>query len=144
MRFGLSLPPHQGGLRIALMHMQGDRSLIVEEFCINRPAPVTLPDARSEQRFASNLESFGQRAGLRRAHDALARGGLRYAYVDDDVIAYVRETREERLLCLASRAAHDPIRLPVRAEETLYGDDPEDDMFPADGPSFHVWRLTNG
>jgi alpha-glucosidase len=90
------------------------------------------------------FDEYRRLVGLRRTHPALARGGLRYAYVDDDVIAYVRETPEERLLCLASRAAHDPIRLPVRAEETLYGDDPEDDMFPADGPSFHVWRLTNG
>jgi alpha-glucosidase len=90
------------------------------------------------------FEQYRRLIALRRSSDALARGGLRYAYVDDDVIAYVRETQEERLLCLASRAAHDPIRLPVRAEETLYGEDPEDDMFLADGPSFHVWRLTNG
>jgi alpha-glucosidase len=90
------------------------------------------------------FEQYRRLIALRRSSDALARGGLRYAYVDDDVVAYVRETREERLLCLASRAAHDPVRLPFRAEETLYGDDPEDDMFPADGPSFHVWRLTHG
>jgi alpha-glucosidase len=90
------------------------------------------------------FDEYRRLIALRRTHDALARGGLRYAYVDEDVIAYVRETPQERLLCLASRAPHEPIRLPVRAEETLYGDDPEDDRFPADGPSFHVWRLTNG
>ena len=90
------------------------------------------------------FDEYRRLIALRRTHEALARGGLRYAYVDDDVIAYVRESRGERLLCLASRAPHEPIRLPVRAEETLYGDDAEDDRFPADGPSFHVWRLTNG
>jgi alpha-glucosidase len=90
------------------------------------------------------FEQYRRLIALRRSSAALARGGLRYAYVDEDVIAYVRETPQERLLCLASRAPHEPIRLPVRAEETLYGDDPEDDRFPADGPSFHVWRLTNG
>jgi alpha-glucosidase len=89
-------------------------------------------------------EEYRRLIALRRTHDALARGGLRYAYVDEDVIAYLRETPEQRLLCLASRAPHEPIRLPLRAEETLYGEDPEDDRFPADGPSFHVWRLTNG
>jgi len=90
------------------------------------------------------FEQYRRLIALRRSSDALARGGLRYVYVDDDVIAYLRETRDERLLCLASRAPHEPIRLPLRAEETLYGDDPDDDGFPADGPSFHVWRLTNG
>ena len=89
-------------------------------------------------------EQYRRLIALRRSSGALARGGLRYAYVDDDVIAYLRETREERLLCLASRAPHEPVRLPVRAEETLYGDHPEDDRFPADGPAFHVWRLTDG
>jgi alpha-glucosidase len=90
------------------------------------------------------FEQYRRLVALRRSSDALARGSLRYAYVDADVIAYVRETRDERLLCLASRAAHEPVRLPLTAEETLYGDDPEDGAFPADGPSFHVWRLTHG
>jgi alpha-glucosidase len=90
------------------------------------------------------FEEYRRLIALRRSSEALARGGIRYAYIDGDVIAYLRETRNERLLCLASRAAHEPVRLPVRAEETLYGDDPEDDGFPADGPSFHVWRLANG
>jgi alpha-glucosidase len=90
------------------------------------------------------FDEYRRLIALRRTNDALARGGLRYAYVDEDVIAYVRETPEERLLCLASRAPHEPIRLPVRAEETLYGDDADGDSFPADGPAFHVWRLTNG
>ncbi len=89
-------------------------------------------------------EQYRRLIALRRSTKALSRGGLRYVFVDDDVIAYLRETRDERLLCLASRAPHEPLRLPLRAEETLYGDDPEDDRFPADGPAFHVWRLTNG
>jgi alpha-glucosidase len=89
-------------------------------------------------------EQYRRLIALRRSSEPLARGGLRYAYVDEDVIAYVRETRAERLLCLASRAPHEPVRLPLRVEETLYGDEPDGDRFPADGPSFHVWRLTNG
>jgi alpha-glucosidase len=89
-------------------------------------------------------EQYRRLIALRRSSNALARGGLRYAYVDEDVIAYLRETREERLLCLASRAPHEPVRLPLRVEETLYGDEPDGDSFPADGPAFHVWRLTNG
>ena len=105
-------------------------------------------DARRTMPWGETLpplhEQYRRLIALRRSSDALARGGLRYAYVDADVIAYVRESRDERLLCLASRAPHEPVRLPLTAEETLYGDDPEDGAFPADGPSFHVWRLTNG
>jgi alpha-glucosidase len=90
------------------------------------------------------FEQYRRLVALRRSSDALARGSLRYAYVDEDVIAYLRESRGERLLCLASRAPHEPLQLPLRVEETLYGEAPEDDRFPADGPSFHVWRVTNG
>jgi alpha-glucosidase len=90
------------------------------------------------------FEQYRRLIALRRSSDVLARGGLRYVFVDDDVIAYLRESRGERLLCLASRAPHEPLQLPLRVEETLYGEAPEGDRFPADGPSFHVWRVTNG
>ena len=59
----------------------------------------------------------------------------------DDAIAYLRETRVERLLCLASRARHDPISVPFTELETLYGDDAHNGVLPADGPAFHVWRI---
>jgi alpha-glucosidase len=90
---------------------------------------------------------------LRRSHEALARGGLRFAFVDDDVIAYVRETRSERLLCLASRAEHEAVRLSLaalgcRGLDRLYGEPAEvnsgEAILPAAGPSFHVWRLNDG
>jgi alpha-glucosidase len=90
---------------------------------------------------------------LRRSSEALARGGIRFAYVDEDVVAYLRETRTERLLCLASRAEHEPVRLSLaglgtRELESLYGEPAETDtgdaILPAAGPSFHIWRLSNG
>jgi alpha-glucosidase len=103
-----------------------------------------MPWDRPETWDTTLFDAYKRLIALRRSSDALARGSIRYAYVDDDVIAYLRETRDERLLCLASRAAHDPIRLPFTSLETLYGDDAEGGLLPADGPSFHVWRLTNG
>jgi len=69
------------------------------------------------------------------------------------VIAYLRESAEERLLCLASRDEHEPLRLPLAALQTrelesLYGAEADiddgDAVLPGAGPSFHVWRLTNG
>jgi alpha-glucosidase len=108
----------------------------------------TMPWDRREVWDEELLKSYGRLIALRRSSPALARGGLRYAFVDDDVIAYLRETPDERLLCLASRAPHEPIRLPFPSLETLYGDEPEVDggeaVLPAEGPAFHVWRLTNG
>jgi alpha-glucosidase len=114
-------------------------------------------DARRTMPWGAELpplfDEYRRMISLRRNHRALARGGLRYAFVDDDVIAYLRETAEERLLCLAARDEHTSVRLPLaalRAQEleTLYGDDAEldggDAVLPAAGPAFHVWRLTNG
>ena len=79
-----------------------------------------------------------------------ARGGIRYAAVGADHVAYLRESPEERLLCLAARADHEPVRLPLAelgasGADTLYGADAETRdgnlILPADGPAFHAWRL---
>jgi alpha-glucosidase len=78
---------------------------------------------------------------LRRSCTALARGGLRFVHVSGEAIAYLRETREERVLVLAARGPHDPIATPFTRLETLYGDDADNGVLPSDGPSFHVWRI---
>jgi alpha-glucosidase len=113
----------------------------------------TMPWDRPETWDTQLFEEYRRLISLRRSSPALARGGIRYAFVDDDVIAYLRETRDERLLCLASRDEHETVRLPLSALEAselepLYGAAAEidggDAVLPANGPSFHVWRLTNG
>jgi alpha-glucosidase len=86
------------------------------------------------------LAEYRALAAIRRSSDALAHGGLRYLHVSDDAVAYLRETRGERLLCLAARAAHEPIVVPFELE-TLYGDDVRGGVLPADGPAFHIWRI---
>ena len=91
-------------------------------------------------RRASSTTSARSRA-LRRSSDALARGGIRYVHVAADAIAFLRETRDERLLVLAARAPHDPIATPFTQLETLYGDDAPRRRAPADGPAFHIWRI---
>jgi alpha-glucosidase len=96
------------------------------------------------------LDEYRRLIELRRSSPALARGGIRYAFVGDDAVAYLRESPEERLLCLAARANHEPVSLALgelgaRRVETLYGGDAEVRgevlILPADGPAFHVWRL---
>jgi alpha-glucosidase len=104
----------------------------------------TMPWDRPETWDRALYEEYRKLVALRRSEPALARGGIRYVHVGADAIAYVRETPDDALLCLASRAPHDPIRVPVHALETLYGEDSRDGVLPADGPAFHVWRITNG
>jgi alpha-glucosidase len=87
------------------------------------------------------FEEYRRLIALRRGSDALARGGLRFLRADDDVILYLRETRIERILCLAARAPHESIASPFPELETLYGEDVRDGLLPADGPAFHAWRV---
>ena len=89
---------------------------------------------------------------LRRSSDALARGGIRYAHVGDDAIAYLRETPERAPALPRDRARRTrPSRLPLDA---LGCDGARDALrrrrdgrrrrtpcSPRDGPAFHVWRL---
>jgi alpha-glucosidase len=87
------------------------------------------------------LDEVRALVSLRRSSDALAQGGIRYLHVSDDAIAYLRETRSERLLCLAARGAHQSIVVPFSGLETLYGEDASRGVLPAHGPAFHVWRV---
>jgi alpha-glucosidase len=109
-----------------------------------------MPWARPESWDGALLGGYRSLIALRRSSAALARGGIRYAFVDADVVCYLRETKAERLLCLASRAGHEAVSIPLAllgcAElETLVGAEAAvhagSAVLPADGPSFHVWRL---
>jgi alpha-glucosidase len=96
-----------------------------------RPMPW---DRRDDELF----DAYRSLIALRRSSDALARGGLRYVHVSPDAIVYLRETRDERLLCAATRAANG-YRPPAAPElEPLFSTGTEA------GPSFNVWRLHDG
>ena len=111
----------------------------------------TMPWDREAGWDVDALETYARLAALRRGSDALASGGIRYAAVTDDAIAYVRESPSERLLCLATRADGPDLELGLDelacAElEPLVGAEVEvtrDGVtLPGDGPAFHAWRLT--
>ena len=112
-----------------------------------------MPWDRPETWDTELLDVYRRLIALRRSSDALARGGIRYAHVSEDAIAYLRETDSERILCLASRDSQSPVRLPLaalgcRELETLYGADATveggDVVLPAAGASFNAWRLIDG
>jgi alpha-glucosidase len=100
------------------------------------------------------LDAYRDLIAVRRSSDALRRGGLRFVAAGPDSLAFVRETADEQVLVLASRAAHEPLRVraaeigPHRRAERLYGDgDVRFDAstgaveLPGAGPSFAIWRL---
>src|SRR6184192_4110596 len=64
----------------------------------------SIPWDREETWDHGLLRAYRELIALRRSSHALAHGGMRYVHVSGDAIAYVRESREERLLCLAARA----------------------------------------
>ena len=110
----------------------------------------TMPWSRPDTWDTAALDGYRELIALRRTSRALARGGIRYVHVADDAIAYVREARDETVLCLAARADHDPVRVPLcplgaRELETLVGEDVSIDrdhaVLPTDGPAFHAWRV---
>jgi alpha-glucosidase len=109
-----------------------------------------MPWSRPETWDTALFETYRRLLALRRGSEALARGGIRYAHVGPDAIAYLRETASERLLCLATRDDGPAVRLPLRglgcsALDPLYGDEAaietEAVVLPAGGPAFHIWRL---
>ena len=110
----------------------------------------TMPWSRPGTWDQVALDGYRELIGLRRRSRALARGGIRYAHVSADAIVYLREARDETVLCLAARADHVPVRLPRAAlggaqPETLIGEDTlidgDEVVLPAGGPTFHAWRI---
>jgi alpha-glucosidase len=87
------------------------------------------------------LARYRQLIGLRRQHEALRTGGLRWAHVDDDSLAYWRESGTQRLLVFARRAAGPPVAAPGVAGTNLYGGAPLAGELPGDGPTFQVWAV---
>ncbi|HEV7711371.1 MAG TPA: glycoside hydrolase family 13 protein [Asanoa sp.] len=115
-----------------------------------RPFPWHRPDRWDRH----TLDVYARLAALRRATEPLRRGGLRWVHARGDALAFLRESPAGRLLVLAARAPHDPVRLRGRllgidGEATnLYGGAPalrpavdNHVTLPGDGPTFQVWQL---
>ncbi|MFD6178713.1 MULTISPECIES: glycoside hydrolase family 13 protein [unclassified Isoptericola] len=76
----------------------------------------------------ATLEVYRRLSALRSSSGALRDGGLRWAAVHDDAVAYLRETPDERVLVVLARAPWPGVRLPGHllasgaSPEVLYGD----------------------
>ena len=97
------------------------------------------------------FDAYKQLVHLRRSSHALRDGGLRWVHVGNDVVGWLRESDQERLLFAVARSANQSFSLDATAWglssiETVYGSD----VLHADG-NVHVqmhdagagvWRLT--
>ncbi|THF88618.1 glycoside hydrolase family 13 protein [Deinococcus sp. KSM4-11] len=114
-------------------------------------ARIPMPWAHPERWNTHRLESTRALFQARAASEALRRGGLRWLWVGDDVLVFLREAPGETVLVQAARASYKPVRLPVGVVGThLTGLAGTPDVeagadgtvaLPADGPAFGLWRL---
>ncbi len=87
------------GDEIGLTGLDGEHS--------RTPFPWDAPQGWDQR----TLAAYRELLGLRRRHEALRRGGLRFAHVGADSITYLRELAGERLLVHVARAPHPQVRL---------------------------------
>ncbi|GAA1738567.1 maltodextrin glucosidase [Isoptericola hypogeus] len=101
---------------------------------------------------AATLGVYRRLSALRSSSGALRAGGLRWALVHDDAVAYLRETPGERVLVVLARAPWPGTRLPRHLlapgahPEVLYGDvaltvTGSGLEVAGDGPGVGVFRL---
>ncbi|QHT56100.1 glycoside hydrolase family 13 protein [Cellulomonas sp. H30R-01] len=117
------------------------------------PMPWDQIEAGGGDRWdARTFATYRSLIALRRSSRALREGGLRWAVVSDDALAYLRETADERVLVVAARAPWSGVDLPRHlvppgsTVERLYGDGaldvrPDALHVGGDGPGVSVWRL---
>lgn len=97
------------------------------------------------------LDAYRRLGALRSRSRALRHGGLRWVHAGDDVLVYLREARDERVLVQVSRADHPPVSIDATALDGHVGDRQFGDgdavdaggriELPACGAGVHVWEL---
>jgi len=95
------------------------------------------------------LEVYRGLTSARSTSDAPRHGGLRWVHTGDDVLVFLRESKEQTALVHCARAAHDPIRLSARhltgvaGVQTAYGRDliqsGDSVTLTADMPEVNIW-----
>lgn len=105
-----------------------------------------------EPAVAERFALYRDLLALRRAHPVLATGGLRWLHVDDGSVVFVRESADESVLVLATRADAD-IALPAHmlaggadtrvlfGDATLGASADGGARLAARGPAFAAWVL---
>ncbi len=113
------------------------------------PMPWEHTDRWDQRRLAHTRALFGARAGSQ----ALRRGGLRWLWIGDDALVFLREAPGESVLVHAARAPHVPVRVPtavvgrrlagIAGTRDLTADGDGWLTLPGDGPAFGLWHLAD-
>jgi alpha-glucosidase len=109
-----------------------------------------MPWHRRDTWDTATLARYAALTALRRDHEALRRGGLRWVHVDTDTLVFLRETAAEAVLVLVRRAPGEPVRLVgLPGGDNVYGGAPalRPDAaavaLPGDGPTVQAWVLAS-
>ena len=98
-----------------------------------------MPWHRREQWDEQTLATYAALAAARADHPALVHGGLRWAHVDEDCLAFLREHPDGDVLVVARRASGEPLDLDLpREPELMLSTEPDGST---DGPSVTLWRV---
>ncbi len=98
-----------------------------------------MPWHRREQWDEQTLATYAALASARAAHPALVHGGLRWAHVDEDCLAFLREHPDGDVLVVARRAPGEPLDLDLpREPELILSTEPDGST---DGPSVTLWHV---
>lgn len=114
-----------------------------------RPFPWERPGSWD----MGTLDAYRHLARLRVSSPALCEGGLRWVYTGDDALAYLRESRTQRLLVLITRAPSSDIVLEAGplgwsgGAVNLFGGavikaHNGKVTLPGDGPTAQIWEIT--
>ncbi|MEY3685211.1 MAG: hypothetical protein RJB00_161, partial [Actinomycetota bacterium] len=80
---------------------------------------------------------------IRRQSHALAQGGLRWILIEDDLLAFERESKQEKLLVVVSRAAQKvKIEGIDEVKQRLYGPELKGQIYKSYAASVGVYRLS--
>jgi len=71
--------------------------------------PIPWNDERPSDR--SMIETYAQLAAMRKQHPALVDGSMRFVFADSDTLIYVRESKKERVIVLATRGKTGDVKI---------------------------------
>ena len=80
---------------------------------------------------------------IRRQSHALAQGGLRWILIEDDLLAFERESKQEKILVVVSRTAQKvKIEGITEVKQRLYGPELKGQIYKSDAASLGIYRLS--
>jgi alpha-glucosidase len=112
--------------------------------------PIPWNNERPNDR--TMLVNYKAFAKIRKENSALHDGSMRFVYVSDETIAYVRENKKQSILVVASRGSNTNASIPLDAvkglkqAENLFGGakikvEGKNAILPSDALSINIWRL---